>query len=81
MLIVADKERLDKELKIAEMQGKFKVVILHGVGHAIPEDDYHTTAKELFNFVHDFRIPISLSEKAERDLVGVANFHPHLNQL
>lgn len=60
------------------MQGKFKVVVIHNVGHSVQEDDYHSTAKELFNFVKDFRIPMTLSEKAEKELVGIANFHPHL---
>jgi hypothetical protein len=29
------------------MQGKFKLVVLHGVGHSIQEDDYKGTAKIL----------------------------------
>jgi hypothetical protein len=60
------------------MQGKFKVVVIHNVGHSLQEDDYHSTAKELFSFVRDFRIPMTLSERAEKELVGIANFHPHL---
>lgn len=45
ILITAEKERLDKELVIAQMQGRFKVVIIHGVGHHVHEDDFKTTAK------------------------------------
>lgn len=41
ILITAEKERLDKELTIAQMQGKFKVSIVHNVGHSVQEDDYH----------------------------------------
>jgi hypothetical protein len=60
------------------MQGRFKVVVMHNVGHAVHEDDYHTTTKELYNFVKDFRIATTPSEQAEKELVGIANFHPHL---
>jgi protein phosphatase methylesterase 1 len=35
ILVTAEKERLDKELTIAQMQGKFKLMILHGVGHSV----------------------------------------------
>jgi hypothetical protein len=30
------------------MQGKFKLVILHSVGHSIQEDDYRGTARMLY---------------------------------
>lgn len=78
ILLTAEKERLDKELTIAQMQGKFKVVVIHGVGHSVQEDDYKATAKELYNLLKDFRIPMTLSEKAEKELIGIASFHPHL---
>lgn len=35
ILLTAEKERLDKELTIAQMQGRFKVVVIHGVGHSV----------------------------------------------
>ena len=78
VLLTAEKERMDKELTIAQMQGKFKVVIIHNVGHSVQEDDYKSTARELYNLIKDFRIPTTLSERAEKELVGIANFHPHL---
>lgn len=46
--MTAEKERLDKELTIAQMQGKFKLQILHGVGHSVQEDDYKGTARMLY---------------------------------
>lgn len=61
ILLTAEKERLDKELTIAQMQGKFKVVVIHNVGHTVQEDDSHATAKELFSFVKNFRIAMTLS--------------------
>lgn len=43
------------------MQGKFKLQILHGVGHSVQEDDYKGTARMLYQFLLDFRIPTTLS--------------------
>lgn len=53
---------MDKELTIAQMQGKFKLTILHNVGHSVQEDDCKGTAKMLYEFLKDFRIPMTLSE-------------------
>jgi protein phosphatase methylesterase 1 len=78
ILLTAEKERMDKELTIGQMQGKFKVVVIHGVGHNVHEDDYKSTAKELYKLLKDFRIPPTLSDKAEKELVGIANYHPNL---
>lgn len=60
------------------MQGKFKLVVLHGVGHSVQEDDYKGTARMLYDFLKDFRIPTTLSEVSQKQLVGIANFHPDL---
>lgn len=38
MLLLAGTDRLDKELTIAQMQGKFQLVLLPSCGHAIQED-------------------------------------------
>lgn len=35
ILLTAEKERMDKELTIAQMQGKFKVAVIHNVGHSV----------------------------------------------
>jgi protein phosphatase methylesterase 1 len=78
ILLTAEKERMDKELTIGQMQGKFKVVVLHGVGHNVHEDDCKGTARELYKLLKDFRIPPTLSEKAEKELVGIASYHPSL---
>lgn len=37
-LLLAGSDRMDKELTIAQMQGKFKLVVLDNVGHVIHED-------------------------------------------
>ena len=38
MLLLAGSDRMDKELTIAHMQGKFKLVVVDNVGHVIQED-------------------------------------------
>tara|TARA_B110000305_G_C19097968_1_gene473928 strand:- start:81 stop:620 length:540 start_codon:yes stop_codon:yes gene_type:complete len=37
-LLLAGNDRMDKELTIAHMQGKFKMVVVDNVGHVIQED-------------------------------------------
>ena len=59
VLVTAEKERMDKELTIAQMQGKFKLTILYNVGHSIQEDDYKGLASMLHDMLHDFRIPLT----------------------
>lgn len=51
---------MDKELTIAQMQGKFKVVVIYNVGHSVQEDDFKATGRELYNLLKDFRIPMTL---------------------
>lgn len=66
ILVTAEKERLDKELTIAQMQGKFKVSVIHNVGHSVQEDDYHQTAKLFHEFLFQFRIPQNAHEELIR---------------
>ena len=37
-LLLAASDRMDQELTIAHMQGKFKMVVIDNVGHVIQED-------------------------------------------
>jgi protein phosphatase methylesterase 1 len=39
------------------MQGKFRLCVVHLVGHSVQEDDPKTTAKHLYEFLYMFRIP------------------------
>ena len=66
IIITAEKERLDKELTIAQMQGRFKLTVIHNVGHSVQEDDYHGTAKVLHEFMFLFRIAQTSAEEAKR---------------
>jgi len=50
LLILAGTDRLDKDLTIAQMQGKFQLVVFPTCGHAIQEDDPVKTANALAQF-------------------------------
>ncbi len=56
MLILAGSERMDKELCIAQMQGKFKLEVFSDVGHVIQEDSPTKLGKCFLSFVMTFRI-------------------------
>lgn len=50
ILVLAGADRLDKELMIGQMQGKFQATMLPKVGHAIQEDSPDKLADELARF-------------------------------
>ncbi|KAK5984311.1 putative protein phosphatase methylesterase 1, partial [Trichostrongylus colubriformis] len=50
LLVLAGVDRLDKDLTIAQMQGKFQNTILPKVGHAVQEDSPDRLADELARF-------------------------------
>jgi protein phosphatase methylesterase 1 len=54
VLILAGAERLDVELMRAQMEGKFQLVLLQGVGHAVQEDAPDRTAEALLTFAKRF---------------------------
>jgi len=47
VLILAGRDRMDTQLTIAQMQGKFKLVIFPDVGHCLQEDDPTRTVEAL----------------------------------
>lgn len=55
-LMVAGSDRVDREMMIAQMQGKYKHTVLHGVGHVVQEDSPGEVARQLLEFVHTFRL-------------------------
>jgi protein phosphatase methylesterase 1 len=44
--MLAERERMDKDLTIAQMQGRFRLVVLHETGHYMHEDDFKNTAAQ-----------------------------------
>ncbi|TRM55733.1 protein phosphatase methylesterase [Schizophyllum amplum] len=61
MLVLAGTDRLDKELMIGQMQGKFQMEVVAGVGHLLHEDDPTRLAE----------IHIGFWRRNERVVVGV----------
>ena len=61
-LMLAGIERMDKDLTIAQMQGKYKLSILRNVGHVMHEDAPDKVLGVIDDFIHTFRITPQLSE-------------------
>ncbi|XP_028405576.1 protein phosphatase methylesterase 1-like isoform X2 [Dendronephthya gigantea] len=51
LLLVAGRDRLDKELTVAHIQGKFQLHLLPKCGHAVHEDDPEKVAEMLTMFM------------------------------
>ena len=62
ILMLAGIERMDKDLTIAQMQGKFQLSVVPEVGHVIQEDDPAKTLKIIEDFLHTFKIGAKLSD-------------------
>ena len=59
LLILASPERLDTDLTIAHMQGKFSFKVSQNhVGHHVHEDDPVGTAAMMKEYLKIFRIPL-----------------------
>ncbi|KAI0259130.1 protein phosphatase methylesterase [Gloeopeniophorella convolvens] len=50
LLVLAGTDRLDRELMIGQMQGKFQMVVVPNTGHMLHEDDPATLAQTLVEF-------------------------------
>ena len=62
-LILAGNERMDKDLTIAHMQGKFKMVVIENVGHVIQEDNPEAVAHVFLQFLEQFKIQAKFKEQ------------------
>ena len=51
MLMLAGTDRLDTDLTIRQMQGKFQMVVMSGCGHTMQEDSPDQAAQKLLQFV------------------------------
>jgi len=63
ILMLAGTDRLDKDLTIGQMQGKFQLKLLPVAGHAIQEDKPASTASAVAEFLKRYRVgqpPMSL---------------------
>lgn len=64
ILICSSSDRLDKELMIAHMQGKFQVQIVSGSGHVIEEDQPGELCRVVQAFVTRYRLHLPPSQRA-----------------
>ena len=67
-LMLAGIERMDKDLTIAQMQGKYKLSILRGVGHIMHEDKPEEVMKVIKDFITTFRI--TAKEEEMKPIIG-----------
>ncbi|KAG0227346.1 Protein with carboxyl methyl esterase activity [Actinomortierella wolfii] len=51
LLVLAGTDRLDKDMTIAQMQGKFQLLVFPNSGHAVEEDEPARMAQELLQFL------------------------------
>jgi len=54
LLLLCGTERLDAQLTLAQMQGRFQLVLVPQAGHAIQEDEHARTADALAAFLRRF---------------------------
>ncbi|KAF4613810.1 hypothetical protein D9613_008059 [Agrocybe pediades] len=68
LLVLAGTDRLDKELMIGQMQGKFQQSVVPGVGHMLHEDDPTRIAEILVEFWkrNDRVVPVGIKKVGER---------------
>jgi len=59
LLMLAGVDRLDKELTVAQMQGKFQMQVFHQVGHAVHEDVPEKAAECVTSFLCRQRVAIA----------------------
>mmetsp|Transcript_1702 Transcript_1702/g.1162 ORF Transcript_1702/g.1162 Transcript_1702/m.1162 type:complete len:123 (+) Transcript_1702:454-822(+) len=62
-LLLAASDRMDKELTIAHMSGKLKMVVIEDCGHCMQEDQPRRVAEVFLEFIHTFRIPVKFKEQ------------------
>ena len=62
MLMLAGIERMDKDLTIAQMQGKYKLSIMRNVGYIMHENKPDEAMKFIKDFIRTFRITAKETE-------------------
>ena len=63
LLLLAGVDRLDKDLMVGQMQGKFQMQILPLCGHAVHEDSPEHVAEALANFMIRHKFTVSLQQQ------------------
>jgi protein phosphatase methylesterase 1 len=63
VLVLAEREYLDRTLMIASMQGKFQNTIIRNCGHAVQEDQPNQLAQVISSFINRNMIVIGLNSR------------------
>ena len=75
ILLLAAPDRMDKELTICHMQGKFKLVCVKTkVGHHVHEDAPKETRDVIYQFLKKFKIPLNMEQVREKEEIGLGKF-------
>lgn len=75
IFMIADKLRLDKEMIIAHMSGKFKLVSFGmSTGHCMMEDDPRAFARACREFLDRFQICMGVEDLQKQNEVGIGFF-------
>ena len=75
IFMIADKLRLDKEMIIAHMSGKFKLVSFgQHTGHCMMEDDPKAFARACRDFLAKFKICMGVEDVLKQEEVGIGFF-------
>lgn len=74
-LFLAAPDRMDTELTVAQMQGKFKLICFNSdVGHVMHEDNPREAGQELFKFLRKFKIPLNTGQSERKKKEGLSSF-------
>lgn len=63
MLFLAGSERMDRELTVAHMQGRYQMDVVADCGHVIQEDQPGIVAEKILEFIDRRKIPTSYNEQ------------------
>lgn len=58
MLFLAGAERMDKDLTVAHMQGKYEMNVIADCGHVIQEDQPGKLVEKILEFLERRKIPV-----------------------
>lgn len=62
LLLLAGVDRLDKELMVGQMQGKFQMQVLPQCGHAVHEDSPENVADAIANFMIRYKFTEAINQ-------------------
>lgn len=77
LLILAGSDRLDKPLTIGQMQGKYQLLVMQGVGHCIQEDAPIELSKTIFRYLSRNGLTENQDDELAKKLERARQMIPH----